>query len=62
MAGVKGKSGRKKDNPNETPEEKRLKYNKYHREYYHRKKAEKKALAEKLLIEQKLKEEIKGGK
>lgn len=44
------------------PEEKRLKYNKYHREYYHKKKAEKKALAEKLLIEQKLKEEIKGGK
>ena len=45
MAGIKGKSGRKKDNPNETPEEKRLRYNQYLREYYHRKKAERKALA-----------------
>ena len=40
------------------PEEKRLKYNKYHREYYHRKKAEKKAKLERL-VKQNLKNEFK---
>ena len=44
------------------PQEERLKYNQYHREYYHRKKAEKKAIAEKLLIEKQFENEIKGGK
>ena len=40
------------------PEEERLKYNQYHRNYYHRKKAEKKAELERL-VKQNLKNEIK---
>lgn len=41
-------------------QEKKLKYNQYHRHYYHRKRAEQKALVEKM-IENKFKSEIRGG-
>lgn len=60
MAGVKGKAGRKKNNPNETPEEKRARYNANARRHYHKKKAE---IEEQRLkaIEEKFNNEITGG-
>jgi|GEM_PF-6806954 len=64
MAGTKGKSGRNKKYPNETPEERkeRIKANNrnYQREYYHKKKKELEELRLKA-IEEKFNNEITGG-
>ena len=64
MAGVKGKSGRKKKYPNETPEEEKARLRRYHRNYqreYLKKKREKKAQLVIMIAKEEFKQEIEGG-